>query len=155
MVERHANKGPMGSGGNRSKGSSRVLRLVEQERRKERCGHDGHETQDDSHATSSQGESTVSYMPEGSYHGDRDHEPESPRRQIRELELKTRHKCRRRTPKGLSHDHNSMGSLTEGSYHHNHSQQSRERSSKSRDRYSESPRREREGRQNATMDAMS
>lgn len=58
-------------------GSSRVLKLVEQEIQKERRNRDGQETQDDLDATSSRGEKMASYMPKGWYHSNRDHELEN------------------------------------------------------------------------------
>lgn len=60
MDEQHVNEGLVGAGGNQSKGSSQALRQVEQEWRREHCGHKGHGTKDDLHAASSQGEKIVS-----------------------------------------------------------------------------------------------
>ena len=51
MENPHANEGSTGSRGNRSKGSSRAKRLIEQERTKERHSQDGHKTRVDLHAT--------------------------------------------------------------------------------------------------------
>lgn len=72
MKGQHAGEGSMGFSGNRSKGLSQALRLVEQERTKERCNYEGQVTQDDSHATLSQGERTLLYVLKGSNHNDQD-----------------------------------------------------------------------------------
>lgn len=76
MAKQHINEGSVGSGRNRSRGSSQALRLVEQEWMRERHGHDGNDTRDNSHAASPQGERMVPYETEGSYHSDRDRELE-------------------------------------------------------------------------------
>ena len=79
--------------------------------------HDRHETQDNSHTDSSHGERTVSYEPKGSNHSDWDCELESLRRQVKELELKARLRCRRRTPKRSCHDQDSKSSPNKRSSH--------------------------------------
>ena len=55
MENPHANEGLAGSGGNRSRGSSRAQRPIEQEHTKERHSQDGHKTQVDLNATLSRG----------------------------------------------------------------------------------------------------
>ena len=140
--------GPMG-------GSSQALRLVEQECKRERHSQDGQETQGDSHTESSKRERTVSYMPKGSYHSDWDCELENLRQQVRELELKARSRCQRKSPEGSSHDHGSRSSYTGRSSHQSHSQLSKDRSTESRDKNLVSPRREKDGHPNFAMNAMS
>ena len=97
----------------------------------------------------------MSYMPEGSYHSDWDREMESLRRQIKDLELEMRGRHQRRTPKGSSHDQDSVGGHIGGPFHQGHSRLSRDRSNESRGRGSMSSRKERDEHPNATMDAMS
>ena len=97
----------------------------------------------------------MSYMPEGSYHSDWDREMESLRRQIKDLELEMRGRHQRRTPKGSSHDQDSVGGHIGGPFHQGHSRLSRDRSNKSRGRGSMSSMREKDGHPNATMDVMS
>ena len=65
----------------------------------------------DLHVTSSRGEITLSYVPKGLYHSDQGHEMESMQRHIKELELEIRGRYPRRTPEGLSHDHDSERSI--------------------------------------------
>lgn len=77
MAKQRINEGLVGSGGNRSKGSSQDLRLVEHKWTREWHGHDGNDTRDNSHVALPQGERMVSYETEGSYHSDRDCELES------------------------------------------------------------------------------
>ena len=111
----------MASGGNQSRGLSRALKLVEQKCRREHHGHDGQETKDDLHTTSSRGERMVLYMMEGSYHCDQDRELENLQRQVRELELEVRSERQRRSPEGLSYDHNSISAHIGRSSHQSHS----------------------------------
>lgn len=66
----HANEELARSRGNRLRGSSWALRLMEQECRRERHSQDEHETQMDSLAVSFKGERTISYVPEPLYHND-------------------------------------------------------------------------------------
>ena len=80
MERQHPGKESVGSGGKHSKGSSWALRSMEQEQRRGYRGLDRHETQLDSHVTSSKGERTVSYVLEGSHQSDQDREMESLRR---------------------------------------------------------------------------
>jgi len=65
----------------------------------------------DLHVTSSRGEITLTYVPKGLYHSDQDREMESLQRHIKELALEIRGRYRRRTPEGLSHNHDSERSI--------------------------------------------
>ena len=107
------------------------------------------------HIQSHQKERTVSYVPKGSYHSDWDCELENLRQQVRELELKARSRCQRKSPEGSSHDHGSGSSYIGRSSHQSHSQLSKDRSTKSRDKNLVSPRREKDGHPNFAMNAIS
>ena len=63
----------------------------------------------------------VLYMMEGSYHCDQDRELENLQRQVRELELEVRSERQRRSPEGLSYDHNSISAHIGRSSHQSHS----------------------------------
>ena len=64
----------------------------------------------------------VLYVMEGSYHSDQDRELENLQRQVKELELEARSGCRRRSPKRLSYNHNSVSGHIGRSSHQSHSQ---------------------------------
>ena len=74
MERPHAGEGSMGSKGNRSRVSSRGQRRMERERDHMQ---DGHEIRVDSDEASSQGERSVSYVPEHSYRSEQDQEIEN------------------------------------------------------------------------------
>ena len=57
---------------------------------------DEHETRVDSDKASSQGKRLVSYIPEHSYHSERDQEIENLQKQVKELEIEIRGRRRRR-----------------------------------------------------------
>ena len=82
------------------------------------------------------------YIPEGSYHSDRDYELESLLRQISELELETRGRCRRRSPEWSSHDRSLVSSHPERLLHQSHSWLLRDRLNESKDGDSVSLKRE-------------
>ena len=82
------------------------------------------------------------YIPEGSYHSDRDYELESLLRQISELELETRGRCRRRSPEWSSHDRSLVSSHLERLLHQSHSWLLRDRLNESKDGDSVSLKRE-------------
>ena len=104
---------------------------MEQKRTREGHSYEGQGTQDDSHATSSQGERTLSYVLKGSNHNDRDSKLENLWRQVRELELKASSRHRRKAPEGSSHDQDSVSGHIGSSTHQSHFWLSRDKSNKS------------------------
>ena len=103
----------MVSRGNRSRISSRGLRRLERERKKEQDHmQDGHETRVDLDEATSQGERSVSYILEHSYHSERDQEIENLQKQVKELELEIRGRHRRRDREESSCDQGFTGGNT-------------------------------------------
>lgn len=124
----HVNAELAGSRGNQLRVSNLALRRMERERRRKLdLRLDKHETRMDSVEASSQGEWIVLYVPEPSYHNDRDREIESLWRHIRELELEMRGWHRRR-----DYDHGSASDHIGGSPHWIHSHLLKDKSNESR-----------------------
>ena len=73
---------------------------------------DEHETRVDSDKGSSQGKRLVSYIPEHSYHSERDQEIENLQKQVKELELEIRGRHRRRDREESSCDQGFTGGNT-------------------------------------------
>ena len=152
----HANQESIGSRGNCSKGLSQAQRRIERERKREQdLRLDRHETRLDSDEASFRGERTVSYVLEPSYQSDHDHKIESLQKQIKELELEKRCRHQRRDYDGSSHSHESMSTHTGRSSYQSHFRLSRDRLNESRKDRSRTLRRERQGRPNAALDAIS
>ena len=147
----HANEGSVG--GNHSRASSRGLRTLERERRKEQQHiQEGYHTRHDFNERSSQGEWNISYIPEQSRCSDREQELKNLQKQVKFLEIELRGRCRRRYNKDSSDDPNYTGveSSRGGS-----SRRSRDRSHETMGCCHESPHHDRHRHHNATLDTMS
>lgn len=89
MEGSHAEEGFVG--GNHSRASSRGRKRLERERRREQQRmQEGNQTKYDLDEGSSQGERTMSYIPEQSHHNDREGELENLRKQVKDLEIELR-----------------------------------------------------------------